>query len=129
MVRLPKRRVLNEMKQGWIDFYPGMKFTDERSIYAYFFANGLTTGRVGLSRISMPLITNKQHLTGYSLLITLGGINYVRDVHGIKVHQVLRASLLIACASGFGPCLEPKRAFDEMLAAFQGRPMQDLGKA
>ena len=107
------------MKQGWIDFYPGMKFTDERSIYAYFIANGLTTGRVGLSRISMPLITNKQHLTGYSLLITLGGINYVRDVHGIKVHQVLRASLLIACASGFTPCSESRRARKKCLLPFK----------
>ena len=89
IVRLPKMRVLKEMKQGWIDFYPGMKFTDERSIYAYFIPNGLTTGRVGLSRASMPLITHKKNLSGHSVLIALGGINYVSDVHSVKVHQVL----------------------------------------
>lgn len=93
VVRLPKRRVLQDMKQGWIDFYPGMKFTDGRSIYVHFIPNGLTTGRVGISRTSMPLISDKKNLSGYAVLIALGGINYVKEVHGIKVHQVLNLDI------------------------------------
>ena len=88
VVRLPKIRVLKEIKQGEVDFYPGMKFTQERSLYVHFIANGLTTGRVGLSRIDMPLITHKQQLAGYSVLIALGGINYVKQIENLKVHQV-----------------------------------------
>lgn len=93
VIRLPKKRVLKEMKQGSIDFYPGMKFTKGRATFAYFIPNGLTTGRVGISLAKMPLITNKKELTGYSVLISLGGINYVKEVSGIKVYQVLNLDI------------------------------------
>ena len=73
VVRLPKVRTLNNIKIGEIDFYPGMKFSLERSAYAHFIPNGLTTGRMGLSRMDMPLITQKKQLAGYSVLTSLGG--------------------------------------------------------
>lgn len=93
VVRLPKVRTLNNIKVGEIDFYPGMKFSKERSLYIHFIPNGLITGRMGLSRRNMPLITNKQQLTNYSVLISLGGINYVDKIDGIKVHQVLNLGI------------------------------------
>ena len=93
VVRLPKIRVLKEMKLGKVDFYPGMKFTEERSIYAHFIPNGLSSGRVGLSLDTMPLITDNKKLVGYSVLISLGGINYVNEISGITVHQVLNLDI------------------------------------
>ena len=93
VIRLPKIRVLQEMKRGIVDFYPGMKFSEKRSTYAHFIANGLTTGRVGLSLLEMPLITAKEQLTGYSVLIALGGINYMGEIDGLKVHQVLNLDI------------------------------------
>ncbi|MEH6348096.1 MAG: hypothetical protein V7785_23565 [Bermanella sp.] len=93
VIRLPKIRVLQQMKRGIVDFYPGMKFSEERSIYAHFIPNSLTTGRVGLSLIGMPLITHKTQLAGFSVLIALGGINYVDEIDGLKVHQVLNLDI------------------------------------
>ncbi|MCL9781300.1 hypothetical protein M9194_07640 [Vibrio sp. S4M6] len=47
--RLPKKRILLEMRKGKIDFYPGMKFNSTRARYAYFSPNGLSYKKVALS--------------------------------------------------------------------------------
>ena len=93
VVRLPKVRTLNNIKMGEIDFYPGMKFSLERSSYAHFIPNGLSTGRMGLSRMDMPNITQREQLTGYSVLMSLGGVNYLNEIDGVKVHQVLNLGI------------------------------------
>ena len=47
----------------------------------------------------------------------------------VNLYTKNRAPLLIACASGFTPCSESRRAFEEMLVAFQGRPTRSMDKA
>lgn len=88
VIRSSKKRIMRDIKQGKIDFFPGMKITEKRSKFAYFIPNGLFSGRIGFSRVGMDPITDLSQLKGLTVLIALGGINYVEGVKGVKYEWV-----------------------------------------
>ena len=88
VVRYPKSRVYQLMKEGKIDFYPGMKFEKDRADFAYFIANGLPTGRTGISRLDLPEITDLSQLRGKRVVIPIDGIDYTESVDGTLVKRV-----------------------------------------
>jgi len=91
VVRLPKKRVLRAMKEGHIDFYPGFKFTNQRSKYIYYIKNGLLGGwNIGISLHSLPLITNVNQLKGIRVVTALGSpdANLLSKVKGVIVNSV-----------------------------------------
>lgn len=93
IVRLPKLRVLIQLQNGTIDFYPGFSFTQPRSEYAFFLENGLPGDEVGLSRAELETITSLKQLHGKTLLRALGGPNYVANDPNIKVVEIAEMSL------------------------------------
>lgn len=71
--RKPKVRIMNEIKEGKIDFYPGLTFGTERTKFIYFMVRGLPGGDVGLSLKSLPEITDMCELEGKLIIQALGG--------------------------------------------------------
>ena len=60
--RKPKKRILNMIESGKVDFYPGLKFTQKRvSKYGYI-ANGLTSSYALLTRVDAPDFKNKDDI-------------------------------------------------------------------
>lgn len=88
IVRYPKKRVYQLMKEGKIDFYPGMKYKEDRANFAYFIANGLPTGRTGMSRLDMPEITDLSELRGKRIVLPIDGIDYTEGSDEIIVNRV-----------------------------------------
>lgn len=95
VVRKPKKRILLEMKQGKIDFYPGFTFTHPRTKYSYFMENGLPGGDVGISLKDFPDINSLDDLSGRKVLVAAGGPTEARlsDLEHIKLHRVPRLSI------------------------------------
>ncbi len=85
IVRNPKMRVLNKMKTGAIDFYPGFNFTIKRSKTIFYIENGLPGGDIGISSPALPEITDLRQLKGKTLLVALGGADHLHNTTG--VHQ------------------------------------------
>ncbi len=85
VVRLPKKRILNDMEKGKIDFYPGFNFTEKRARFAYYFENGLPGGDIGISRTDFPEITDLKQLETKILFLAKGGANI--DVPGVRVKR------------------------------------------
>ncbi|KGY10843.1 amino acid ABC transporter [Vibrio tubiashii] len=85
VVRGPKKRILKQLQDGEIDFYPGFSFNSERANYTYFIPNGFPGGEVGISLIDFPIITSLVQLEGYTILQALGGPGYARDLENIKI--------------------------------------------
>lgn len=73
VVRKPKVRILNDIKEGKVDFYPGLTFGTERAEYIYFMVEGLPGGDVGLSLKSLGIITDMCQLEGKIIVQALGG--------------------------------------------------------
>lgn len=88
VIRSAKKRIMRDIKNGKIDFFPGMKITKKRSEFAYFIPNSLSSGRIGISRTDMNVVTDLSQLKGKTVLIALGGINYVKDVKGVRFELV-----------------------------------------
>lgn len=85
VVRGPKKRILKQLHDGEIDFYPGFSFNSERAQYTYFIPNGFPGGEVGISLIDFPPITNLTQLEGYTILQALGGPGHARALENIKI--------------------------------------------
>ena len=88
IVRSPKKRILKQLQDGEIDFYPGFSFNAERARYTFYLANGFPGGEVGISLSEFPTITDMSQLEGYTLLQALGGPNHARDLEYIKTHTL-----------------------------------------
>mgnify|MGYP000220371541 CR=1 FL=1 len=96
IIRLPKKRILEKMKEGIIDFYPGFTFTQERTKFIYFLENGISTGKdIGLSLMTFPLIKELNQLKGKRVISALGGpiSGLLSNVKGIKLNKVSRLSI------------------------------------
>jgi len=85
VIREPKKRILRGLRQGTIDFYPGLTFREERSIYAFYFSNGLPDLYVGLTRTEVPEISHYRQLKGKTILLALGGPSEDADKYGITI--------------------------------------------
>lgn len=96
--RLPKLRMIEALKRGEVDFYPGMDFDDERNTYLLFMSNGLPGGLVGVSRPDLPEVTHLRQLAGRRLLRNPGQPQYLEDLTeaertAIPIEKVVSASL------------------------------------
>ncbi|PKF80610.1 amino acid ABC transporter [Vibrio sp. vnigr-6D03] len=87
ITRLPKNKVVNLLKRGEVDFYPGFNLTKKRSSFAYFIENGLPGGDVGISRDDMAEVTQLEQLKGKVLLRAKGSPDITRDIRGIDIKQ------------------------------------------
>ncbi|MGD8233961.1 substrate-binding periplasmic protein [Vibrio sp. TRT 1302] len=88
IVRGPKKRILKQLQDGEIDFYPGFNFNDQRAEFTFFIANGFPGGEIGISRSDFPLITALEQLEGYTILQALGSPDFVRDLESVKIYAV-----------------------------------------
>lgn len=84
VVRHPKLRIYRMMAAGEIDFYPGMKFEENRTELVYFIPNGLPTARMGISRKDFPDIKNLSDLRGKTVILNKGGIDFTEGIKGIN---------------------------------------------
>lgn len=85
IVRAPKKRILQNLREGTIDFYPGFNYTDKRAEYVYYIENGLPGGDIGISHKGLPEITDLKQLHGHSIVMPIGSPNFVKDIQGIKL--------------------------------------------
>lgn len=91
VVRLPKGRLHERLRDGSVDFYPGTSFSSERSRYLHFFENGFMTGEVGVSRQDFPDISSLEQLKGHRLLAEIGTSKVQLEKFG--VHLITTATL------------------------------------
>jgi ABC-type amino acid transport substrate-binding protein len=89
IIRLPKKRVYQQLKQGQIDFYPASGFSLERSEYLYWLPNGFRTKQALLSTITDREITGISQMKG-TLLAPLGSIaaNYATNNPTLKIQKM-----------------------------------------
>jgi len=88
--RKPKKRILREMQEGTIDFYPGFNFTKERATYTYYFENGLPGGDIGLSLDDKPEITDLRQLieNKMTLLVAVGSPKFIEGVREVRMNEL-----------------------------------------
>lgn len=90
--REPKKRLINDMKAGTFDFYPGFTFSEERSEYAFFFPNYLPGGYTIVTRDDFPSYKNmkelKKILKTKVQLVELGGPTFSDHVSPKELHKV-----------------------------------------
>jgi len=91
IVREPKKRIIKQLIDGSVDFYPGFTFSYERSNYVYFFENGLDTSFLAISSLKQDNIQSIADLESKIVLVAHGGptlgvkkfgalIRYVEDL-------------------------------------------------
>ncbi len=91
VVRKPKKRILNDLKSGDIDFYPGFNFSTNRAEYTYYMENGLPGGDVGISRSDLPPVTRLEQLKGMTLLNAVGAADFLKGIEGVyedRLHEL-----------------------------------------
>jgi hypothetical protein len=72
VVRLPKKRLYQDLKAGDVDFYPGASFSELRAQYLDFLENGLQTKEVIVSRAMEKDLKGLSSLNG-RLITDVGG--------------------------------------------------------
>ncbi|WP_373973788.1 transporter substrate-binding domain-containing protein [Chitinibacter sp. SCUT-21] len=85
IIREPKNRVLDSLKIGRIDFYPGLIFSPERGKDFYFLPNGLPSQQVALTRSGLQALNSLQIMRGKTLIMAMGGAYKEAIQHGINV--------------------------------------------
>ena len=82
--RLPKRRIIQRLKKGTIDFYPIFAYTKERAAYTYFIPNRLPNRAVVVTREDIPPLHSLQDLIRYKpiLLKEIGGYSPMEAIPG-----------------------------------------------
>lgn len=89
IIRLPKKRVYQQLLNGQIDFYPASGFAQQRAEYLYWFSNGLLSKQALLSTALDQEITNIHQAKG-TLLVPLGSSaeNYATNNPTIKIQKM-----------------------------------------
>jgi len=102
VIRLPKKRLHNLLANGSIDFYPGSSFSEQRSKYLHYIANGLSTGQYGVTLSKLPQITSfKQIKTlGLTWVMELGS-SKLSIANTLKIKALSVASIDFKSASKF----------------------------
>jgi len=93
ILRKPKKRILSMIRQGIIDFYPGLNYTDTRAEYIYYIENGLQGGDVAISRPELPNITDLTQLKGKVALVAFGSPEWGLEEKGVLVRSPTEMSL------------------------------------
>lgn len=89
IVRQPKARILHLMKEGVIDFYPGLSFSEARAAHITFLPNGLKDGYIGLTRSTEPEIHSLHDVAARELVmvVSFGGYDLNAKEYGIHVRR------------------------------------------
>jgi len=85
ILRGSKTQLMKSLKKGRIDFYPALTYTQERSEYLLFIANGLPGGEVAVTRLDHPEIKSWGEMAGKTLLVAQGGANYQEYSPDVKL--------------------------------------------
>jgi Bacterial extracellular solute-binding proteins, family 3 len=85
IVREPKNRIMETIKNGQIDFYPGLIFSSERAKDYYFVPNGLPSQQVAITRSGLPQMNNLQRMRGKTLIMAMGGAYKFAIQYGLNV--------------------------------------------
>ena len=82
--RLPKRRIIQKLKLGTIDFYPTFGYTDERAAFTYFIFNWLPHRGAVVTRDDIPPLDSLKDLMRYkpTLLKEIGGYSPMEAIPG-----------------------------------------------
>lgn len=89
VVRQPKARILHLMKEGAVDFYPGLSFSSARAEHFVFLPNGLKDGYIGLTRSSEPEIRSLHDVAARKLVmvVSFGGYDLNAKQYGIHTRK------------------------------------------
>ena len=89
IVRLPKKRIYQQLSEGRIDFYPSSGFSLERETYLYWLPNGFLSKRALLSKMLNQEITDIYTTKG-TLLAPLGSSVeiYATNNPAIKIQKM-----------------------------------------
>jgi ABC-type amino acid transport substrate-binding protein len=89
IVRLPKKRIYQQLFQGQIDFYPSSGFSQQREEYLYWFPNGFLSKQALLSTLIDHEITDFSQAQG-TLLAPLGSsaASYAIGNPAIKIQKM-----------------------------------------
>ncbi len=93
VIRKPKKRVMRELIDGTIDFYPGFNFTIKRSGFVFYINNGLPGGDIGVSPPDLPEITDLKQLKGMTLIGPMGGPNFLEGIKGVEQERVAELTI------------------------------------
>ncbi|WP_348946473.1 transporter substrate-binding domain-containing protein [Chitinibacter sp. FCG-7] len=85
VIREPKNRIMESVKNGRIDFYPGLIFSPERAKDFFFVPNGLPSQQVALTRSGLPLMSSLQSMRGKTLIMAMGGAYKHAIQYGINL--------------------------------------------
>ena len=106
IIRLPKKRIYHQLKEGEIDFYPSSGFSEKRASYLYWFPNGFVSKQALLSNITDTEITDFTQAEGI-LLSPLGSsvnkyahYNYQISVQKMGVLPIDKAVLALKLDRG-----------------------------
>ena len=90
------------MANGSIDFYPGSSFSELRSKYLHYIANGLSTGQYGVTVSDLPQITSFKPIKtlGLTWVMELGSYKF-SIANALKIKTLSVASIDIHSASKF----------------------------
>ncbi|WP_338590355.1 transporter substrate-binding domain-containing protein [Shewanella khirikhana] len=77
IVRMPKVRVINALKEGEVDFYPQFTFSAKRSAYSFFAPNGLRVAYYAISTPEIERLASVADFDGLTLLHGLGNPDYL----------------------------------------------------
>ena len=84
IVRLPKKKIMALMREGKVDFYPGLSFSQDNAAMMYFINTGVPGGHMGLSRQDFPDITQVNDLKGSTVIRSVGSTDFYADIPEIK---------------------------------------------
>ncbi len=75
IVRMPKLRIIEEMKKGKIDFYPTFRFKEDRAAFTYFIFSYIDHTNALVTRKDFPKVKSVLDLISHSpiLLKEIGG--------------------------------------------------------
>ncbi len=88
--RSSKKRILQRLQKGFLDFYPGAAFSLRRASYMQYIKNGLATAEYGLTPLNYPDIKNYLQVKSLDLiwLIELGSSKQeISDRLQVRVQQ------------------------------------------
>lgn len=87
IVRKPKVRIIEGIRDGSIDFYPAFSFTKERSSFGFWLNYGVRGRDLIITRDDAPDIRSIEDLKGLKYLVALGNTNYFEgvDFSGVKI--------------------------------------------
>lgn len=88
ILREPKQRLMQKLKSGELDFYPGATFTTERANFLYFIKNGLSDSYIALSAPNTPAMDSMYALRERILLVPHGGPRHNAEFYGAIIRKI-----------------------------------------